>query len=196
VRSALMGGRLTLNGNLFYNDYRGLQLPFDVAQNPAAPATVIRNAQKASTYGVEAEVRYRVAQGVDFTGGAGLLKTRVDRYNDPSIQGNDLPRAPAFTLSGGVVVTRVRNLDVSVSGHYTDAYYSDVFNNARGKTKPYAIADAQVGYRIKATRVFLAVNNLFDDKTAELLTPGVTAASDIANMTRPRRVSAGVELAF
>src|SRR3546814_18776792 len=34
ARASLLGGRLRLNGNIFYNDYSGLQLPFDVAQNP------------------------------------------------------------------------------------------------------------------------------------------------------------------
>src|SRR3546814_5664153 len=76
ARASLLGGRLRLNGNIFYNDYSGLQLPFDVAQNPAAPATVIRNAQKATTYGAEIEARFSALPDLDLTGSAGLLKPK------------------------------------------------------------------------------------------------------------------------
>lgn len=96
ARSSLLDGRLRLNGNLFCNDYSGLQLPFDVAQNPAAPATVIRNAEQATTYGAEVELRFRALESLDVFGGVGLLRTKVDRYSDPSVQGRDLPRSPAL----------------------------------------------------------------------------------------------------
>ena len=196
ARTSLLGGRLRLNGNIFYNDYAGLQLPFDVAQNPAAPAIVIRNAEKATTYGAEIEARFKASPAVDLFASAGLLKTNIDRYADPSIQGRDLPRSPAFSASAGVTARPIRGADISFDVRYTDAYYSDAFNNARGKTDPYAIANAQIGYRVGPARLFVAATNLFDSREPILITPGPIAAADVANVNAPRKVTGGVELRF
>lgn len=196
ARTLLLDGRLRLNGNIFYNDYTGLQLPFDVAQNPAAPAIVIRNAQKATTYGAEVEARFKASSTLDLFASAGLLKTNIDRYADPSVQGRDLPRSPAFSASAGVTARPLPQADLSFDVRYTDTYYSDVFNNARGKTDPYAIANAQVGYRIGPARLFVAVTNLFDSREPVLITSGSTAAADVATVNAPRKVMGGVELRF
>jgi len=196
VRASLLGGRLRLNGNIFFNDYRGLQLPFDVSQNPVAPATIIRNAERATTYGAEIEARLRAASWLDLYGSAGLLKTKVNRYDDPSIQGNDLPRAPAFSATAGFSLRPWQGLDLGANLHYTDAYYSDVFNNARGRTDAYALVNAQIGYRFGPARVFVAATNLFDTVEPILIMPGATPAADIANVTHTRTVSGGIEFSF
>jgi outer membrane receptor protein involved in Fe transport len=204
VRSALLGGRLNVDANIFYNDFHGLQLPFVVpGSTPAAPATVIRNADRATTYGIEGNLRFRVVKGLDLTAGTGLLKTKVNRYDDPNVQGNDLARAPAFTFNAGLSATPLPRIDISADVQYTDTYYSDVFNNARGKTKPYAIANAQIGYRLQlGARLFVSVTNLFNETTPVLInTNGIKAtdgnpAIDTANMPLKRRVSGGVEFNF
>src|SRR3546814_19313812 len=48
ARASLLGGRLRLNGHIFYNDYSGLQLPFDVAQTPAADRKIVVSGQRVS----------------------------------------------------------------------------------------------------------------------------------------------------
>lgn len=196
ARASLLNGRLRFNGNIFYNDYSGLQLPFDVAQNPAAPATVIRNAQKATTYGAEIEARFRALPDLDLTGSAGLLKTKVDRYDDPLVEGRDLPRSPAFSFSAGLVGRPLAGIEMSLDFRYTDSYYSDVFNNARGKTDPHFLANAQIAYRHGPARFFVAATNLFDTLDPILYYPGATAAADVAQVTQPRKLTAGIELGF
>ncbi len=196
VRTSFFDDRMKVRANIFYNDYRGLQLPFDVAQNPSAPATIIRNAEKGTTYGAEVEARFTVHEGLDLKASGGLLQTKVNRYTDPSVQGRDLPRSPAFQFSAGVYAAPIRNVDVSADVRYTDSYYSDVFNNARGKTDPYAEVNAQAGYRIGFARLFVSVTNLFNTHTPVLLTPVANPANDIASMNRPRRFMGGIEAAF
>ena len=196
VRASLMDGRLELSGNIFFNDYRGLQLPFDVANNPAAQALVIRNADKATTYGAEASVRFKALPSLEFFGSAGLLETKINRYNDPTVAGNKLARAPAFSFNAGVTAMPLEGLDLSFDVRYSDSYYSDVFNNARGKVDPYMLANAQIGYRVGPARVFVAATNLFDTIDPELYFPAASFASDLATITRSRRVTAGVELSF
>jgi outer membrane receptor protein involved in Fe transport len=196
IRASLAGGRLSLRGNLFYNRYQGLQLPFDLNPDPALFSTVIRNAERASTWGAEIETRYRALDSLALFANAGLLKTKVDRYDDPAIQGNELPRSPAFSLNAGIVGKPVAQLELSFDIRYTDAYFSDVLNQARGKTAPYTLANAQIGWRQGPAWIFVAASNLFDTTDVLLLSPGATRNLDAATISRPRRVTAGIELGF
>lgn len=196
VRTSLAGGRLSLRGNVFFNDYRGLQLPFDLNPDPAVYSYVIRNAGRATTYGAELETRYRALDALTVFVNAGLLKTKVNRYGDPAIQGNELPRAPAFTLNAGFLLKPERSLELSFDMRYTDTYYSDAVNQARGKVKPYTLANAQIAWTAGPARLFVAASNLFDTTDAAMLSPGASYAQDVATITRPRRVTAGVEVAF
>jgi len=196
VRASLAGGRLDLQGNIFFNDYDGLQLPFDLNPAPELVSTVIRNADRATTYGAELEARYRALDSLTLFANAGLLKTKINRYGDPSIKGNDLARSPAFTLNAGFTLKPIQAVELSFDMRYTDAYYSDVFNDARGKTDPYTLANAQIAWQAGPARLFVAATNLFNTTDATLLQPGATRDFDVATITRPRRVTAGVELSF
>lgn len=196
VRATLADGRLSLRGNIFYNRYKGLQLPFDLNPDPAIFSTVIRNAERATTYGAEIETSYRPLDALTLFANAGLLKTKVDRYDDPAIEGNELARSPAFSLNAGFSLRPVRQLEVSFDVRYTDTYYSDVLNNARGKTDPFTLANAQVSWTQGPARIFVAASNLFDTTDVQLLSPGATRDLDTANISRPRRVTAGVEVNF
>ncbi len=195
-RASLADGRLQLRGNAFFNRYRGLQLPFDLNPDPNLFAFVTRNAERATTYGLEVESRYRALPELSLFANAGLLKTKVDRFVEPTVQGNQLPRAPAFSLNAGFTLQPVSPLELSLDMRYTDSYYSDAFNEARGKTKPYTLANAQVAWRQGGFRIFAAATNLFNTTDAVLLSPGGTRDLDAATITRPRRVTGGVEVSF
>src|SRR3546814_18298503 len=65
VRASTLAGRLRIHADIFFNDYRGLQLPFDVNPDPVIGSFVIRNAERAPTYGAEVEARFKALQGLD-----------------------------------------------------------------------------------------------------------------------------------
>ncbi|HTO40259.1 MAG TPA: TonB-dependent receptor, partial [Rhizomicrobium sp.] len=75
VRASLLDSQVTLTANVFYNTYKDLQLPFELS----ALSTVIRNAERATTYGAEATAHYRPMDMIDLFASIGLLQTRVDR---------------------------------------------------------------------------------------------------------------------
>lgn len=196
VRASLAGGRLDLRANVFFNDYDGLQLPFDVNPDPTFISTVIRNAPRATTYGAEIEARYRPLDKLSLFANVGVLKTKVNRSEDPTVQGNALPRAPSFTFNAGVAFKPVAPLEITFDMRYTDAYFTDAFNDARGRIKPYTLANAQVSYRTGPARIFIAASNLFNTTDAIFVYPGPTLADNNATITRPRRVTGGIEIAF
>jgi iron complex outermembrane recepter protein len=189
---ATVASNISVNANLFYNDYDGLQLPFQLS----ALSTVIGNAQEARTYGAELEVAWRPSAKNQVWASFGALNTKLTRYSGQPIEGNELPRAPAFNMAAGFTFSPDQRFELGADVRYTDAYYSDVFNNARGKTDPYAVVNGQVAYDLGPARVFFAVRNLLDSGAAVQILPGATTAADAATIIEPRKISAGVELRF
>lgn len=196
ARSNLLDNRLLLTGNLFYNQYEDMQLPFDLNPDPTLWSYVVRNADEAITYGAEVESRLQVMPNLEVFANLGLLKTEVSNYSGSGIEGNDLPRSPAYTFNVGINYEHSSGLELSLDARASDAYYSTVTNEARGKTDPYYIANAKVGYRFEHARFFVAVTNIFDRVEPVLIETGATAAADNATLTQPRTVSFGIETNF
>ncbi len=193
ARTQLLDGRMGLTANLFYNKFEDMQLPFNLAAN----SSVIRNAERATTYGLEAGVDYSFASaGNQVFLNAGLLQTEVDRYNDPTVQGNDLPRAPAYSLDAGFTLSPIEKLEFTANVRYSDAYYSDASNTPRGKIDPYSVVNAQLAYTWTNTRFFVSVRNLLDSDDEVSVLTGATPAGDGATLVQPRRVLAGIEVGF
>ncbi len=192
ARGSMLNGRLGLTANIFYNDFEDMQLPFTLAAN----STVIRNAEKASTYGIEAGLNYLFSPGNEMFADLGLLQTKVDRYADPTVEDNELARSPAFSLELGLVTTPLTHFEISANVRYTDAYYSDATNTPRGKVDAYALANAQMAYTLKSTRFYITVENLFDSDNEVLILTGATADADSATLLNPRTIMAGVEYSF
>src|SRR3546814_11536127 len=105
--------------------------------------------------------------------------TKVNRYDDPKVQGNDLPRSPAFTPNTGFVGTPVVGLDISFDIRLTDSDYSDVFKDARAKTDPYVLHNAQISYRTVEARIFDAATNLSNSTADQSLVPADTRTEKI-----------------
>lgn len=196
VRATLADGRLDLRGNVFFNDYDGLQLSIDVNPDPAIFSYRIDNVDRATTYGLEVESRFEPIKALTLFANAGLLKTKINRSIDPLITGRELARSPAFTFNTGFQFRPVQPVELSFDIRYTDTYYSDNFNDARGKTDPYFVGNAQISWKPGPARFFVAATNLFDTTDVVSLTPGATRDGDVGVITRPRRVTGGVELSF
>jgi len=190
LRSSL-GNHWSATANVFYNDYKGLQLPFQLGIN----STVIRNADKATTYGAEAGVSWR-SKGNAFFANIGLLKTDVNRFADSGIQGNDLPRSPAFTSDVGATFSPDGKLQMTADVRYTDAYYSEATNDPRGRTSPYAVVNGQLAYPVGPVRLTFTVRNLLDSAKPVSIGPGATPQDYSATILQPRSVTGGVEVRF
>lgn len=184
-------GRLT--ANLFYSDYRDMQLSYDLTpSDPSDYAFVVENADKVKTWGAEAGLSWLLAPGLEVFLNAGALKAEITRYPGSGYQGNELPNAPSFTASTGARWTRGR-WDASFNARYSESYYSDIANQVRGKVDPYWVANAEAGVKLGPTRLYTEVTNLFDADDALSIFPGGTAANDSANLLAPRQFWVGIE---
>ena len=196
ARSSLFDGKLRLNGNLFYSRYKDMQLPFDLNPDPAIWAYVIRNAPRASTYGVELGMAWQPRASLTVGAELGLLKTRIDEYASSGVEGHALPRSPSATLNLDVAWRTPIGLEVGAAARYSTAYYSDITNLSRGRVEPGWIANVRASYPIGKARLFAFVNNVFDSKRPILLEtdPNAAPADDVALLNRPRTIGIGLEV--
>jgi len=115
-RKRLLDGALLLTGNLFYSDYKNMQLPFDLNPDPNVWAYVVRNAPRAHTYGAELGAQWQVSRSLRFTGEVGLLETKITEYPGSGVEGHELPRSPAFTMALGLSWRGQSGLELGADG--------------------------------------------------------------------------------
>lgn len=197
-RASLADNRVILTGNLFYNEYEDLQLPFNLAPGAPIPSFVVRNADEAVTYGAEVGARWLATPGLELFANLGLLQTEITSYPGSGIEGNDLPRSPSVTLDIGTYYAAENGLDISLTGRFTDAYHTEAEQKPRGKTDPYWVANAQVGYSFGDARIFIAANNIFDSDEPVAITSAAPLGAnlDTATLLEPRTVTVGLEYTF
>lgn len=188
TRHELLNGRLQLTGNVFYADYKNMQLPYN--PNGSQLDTIVLNAQKAHTYGSEIGARWLALPGLTLFGNIGLLKTEIEEMTFYS--GKELALSPALTADFGFHYDLGNGFDFGADARYSEAYYSDIDNRGSTKVDPYWVANLQAGYQVvENARVFGFVNNVFDSRDATHIT--TTPSADIL---RPRVIGVGVDVKF
>lgn len=196
ARAALLDNRLALSANVFFNDYSDLQLPFDLNPDPEILANVIRNADQVEVYGAELSARFAPVRQFEMSLDVGLLHSKVTKNPGSGIEGNELERSPGFNARVGLAYRPTEAFELSVGGFYSDSYNSDVFPPL-GKVDSYFVADAQASYRFGKARLFVSVDNLFDEVIpVYLFQDEVDPANDAAVLMEPRTVMAGIEYRF
>lgn len=194
-RGDLADGRLQLTGNLFYGDYRDMQLPFDLNPDPGVWSVVVRNADRARNLGAEFGLRWLATQGLELHADLGWLRTKVTEYPGSGIEGNEFAHAPSLTGNFGFSWHSAGGFEWSANARYSDAYYSDILNRPLGRTEPYWMVNSKGGYRFGKTFLFVGVDNLFDEDTPiQIDTYALTPTPfDTANVPRPRSWYAGIQ---
>lgn len=158
-RHKLMGDKLLITGNAFYNDYEDMQLPYTLANSQAI---VIENADKVTTYGAELHADWQINVQLLATGNIGYLNTEIKEYPDSGLEKNQLLRAPKLTAGAGLNY-KFGNADFSSSFNYNSGYYSDLENKSINQTDSFWSVNAELGYQFKQARFAIFANNVFDN---------------------------------
>lgn len=151
-------GDVLLTSNLFYNDYKDMQLPYYLSSS----SSVIRNADKVVTYGAEFGANWTPSLDWNLFGKIGLLDTKIKEFGGSGVEGHQLARAPHFTANGGAKYQFLQSWEVSADVSFSDGYFSAYDNDARGKVGSYWTANAQLAYTFTRGRATLFAKNLFD----------------------------------
>lgn len=180
--------RLRINSNLFYNDYKDMQLPFTLGPN----SIVIRNADKVVTYGAEINTEWQATEKLALNAGIGMLKTDIKRYPNSSIEGNKLARAPSFSGKVGANYRLLDHLEIGTNYSYNSSYYSTADNLANGKVGHYDQLDVYLAYDFKHARITLYTDNVLNSRKDILLVP---RSGDITRQPE-RQIGLSTELRF
>ena len=180
--------RLRINSNLFYNDYKDIQLPFTLGPN----SIVIRNADKVVTYGAEINTEWQATEKLALNAGIGILKTDIKRYPNSGIEGNKLARAPSFSGKVGANYRLLDHLEIGTNYSYNSSYYSTADNLANGKVGHYDQLDVYLAYDFKHARITLYADNVLNSRKDILLVP---RSGDITRQPE-RQIGLSTELRF
>lgn len=180
--------RLRINSNLFYNDYKDMQLPFTLGPN----SIVIRNADKVVTYGAEINTEWQATEKLALNAGIGMLKTDIKRYPNSGIEGNKLARAPSFSGKVGVNYRLLDHLEIGTNYSYNSSYYSTADNLANGKVGHYDQLDVYLAYDFKHAKITLYADNVLNSRKDILLVP---RSGDITRQPE-RQIGLSTELRF
>jgi len=94
-------GRFSLNGALFYMDYKDIQVSVPDALLGFVPA--LENAEKAHISGLEIDATFAVTDSLTLSGSAGLLKTKYDMFSQRlDLEGEGFGTAPEWTLDAAI----------------------------------------------------------------------------------------------
>jgi iron complex outermembrane receptor protein len=103
LKSEWLNRRLNLNANLFYYDYRNVQVNITGVYNgdPTQTVNYLQNVERAHVLGAEFELEARPLDALHLQASAGLLRTQFDRFeiqnNGGSRSGNEFVRSPHLT---------------------------------------------------------------------------------------------------
>ena len=187
-RSTWLARTLSLNGNVFYYDYKDQQVAFDeeidftgTGTGLGFPLSYILNADSSHAYGAEIDARWRPIEPLQLFASLGLMRTEFDSFNSSSgdFSGNEFPDAPAYTVAVGGMYRDPSGWFAGANLRYTDGYYSggDLANSSLRFVDGYTLVDARVGYEWDHYTLTLFAKNLFDEQYVTSKSFGATEAT-------------------
>jgi len=175
-RSSWLNRALSLNGNVFYYDYKNQQVAFDEPQDDDGdpttgtglgfPLSYILNAESSHAYGAEIEARWRPISPLQLYASVGLMKTEFDTFAGPTedYSGNEFPDAPAYTIAAGGMYKDRSGWFAGANMRHTDGYYSggDLANSSLRFVDGYTTVDVRAGWEWEHYTLTVFAKNVFD----------------------------------
>ncbi len=176
LRSRWLEGRLTINANVFYVDWKDQQTTAFFGLNAYDYNTV--NAGKSHLYGGELEVQGRLNRMFDAYASAGYVRTKYDRFDLPAgststvnLAGSQFPYAPRWTLAAGIN-GRAGAIVGNVNANYRSGVYTDVgTTQSQSRVSGRTVVNARLGYDAGRWTVFAFVRNLLNEDYLQYRTP-------------------------
>jgi iron complex outermembrane recepter protein len=184
TKSEWLNHRLMVNGALFWNNYKDLQLVnYAGSAAGAAGGGVFSNAPTARSYGAELSAEAAITPIFSLMANAAYLNAKFKSYpeatceitNPPDVgggtdvgcdaSGHYLPKAPVFTSTVSPqlhVPTRLGEVDASATWYHTTKYYNDASNFRY--IPSYDMVNARIQFAPKDSNYTLAIygNNLLN----------------------------------
>jgi iron complex outermembrane recepter protein len=196
LRSNWLGGRLTLNANIFYTSWTNQQVTVNRGLNTYDYNTV--NAGKSHLFGFEVEASHKLNRIIDAYATLGHVKTRFDSFTLPAgtsasvdLAGSEFAYAPHWTVAGGINA----HLPSGFSGNVNVNWRSSVFTSVGQGQEQYrvgarAVVNTRIGYGADHWGLYLYTRNLLNEKYQQY----VYAAIHQAVLGEPRTIGGELDV--
>jgi len=170
-RSLWAQGRLRVNANVFYFDWRDQQV--EVPQIPSdITSAIIVNAGKSHVIGGEVELEALVLSSLKLFGSLGVSKTEFDDFTlvqlgtELDLAGESFPQAPDWSFAVGAHYTHRLGFFLGGDLKYTsEALSRSLLEGApRDELPAYTVVNFQLGYQAAHWRLTAWADNVFDEK--------------------------------
>lgn len=184
-KSDFLDSRLRVNGAIFYNDFKDLQV-FSQINSGNLPLLVLDNASDAESSGVEIDVAAILAEGLTFNVNATFIDSQLKEFvsedTGENFSGNRIAQTPETSVSAILAYERGLFNGGKLNAQTSLAYKDDLFftteNNPLVGQEAYTLVNARLGYTIPSETwtVTAFINNLTDERYK-------TNVSDIRDIT-------------
>jgi outer membrane receptor protein involved in Fe transport len=180
LRSQWLDGRLTLNANAFYIDWKNQQASVNFGLNLYDYHTV--NAGKSHLYGFEVELAHRPSRNIDWYASLGHTRTKFDEFTTnvgavTDLSGLEFIYAPHWTVAAGVNLRTDSGFTFNLNGSHRSDVFTDVVRpQALNRAAARTIVNAKIGYQAEHFGISVFANNLFDEDYVHYRYPGEARA--------------------
>jgi iron complex outermembrane receptor protein len=154
-KSQYLGRSVTLDGAVFYYDYKGQQV---LNVDPTTLVQTLINVTKSRIAGGELELVARPTRSLRLNVGVGALNTQISdgTLGGVTLNGNRLPNAPALSVTAGVdwdlVDQDAGKVTIGFNGNMNSKQYFELRNEERLAQPAYALLNSQFAYRTHSDR--------------------------------------------
>ena len=162
LRDSWLDGRVTLDTNVFYIEWRDQQVEVG---NSRDYFTVIENAGRSHLYGLELSGQWLVNAGLSLSSSIGLLRTEYDEFEnlDQDYAGNEFNYAPNETANLALNWQPNAVFTANVGVSYTSQYFSDPSNNPEEVIPERTLLNARFSWQGDYLELFVFGRNLTDE---------------------------------
>ena len=199
-RGRFMDGRIALNANLFYFDWKDLQTLVFVVM-PVFDFQIL-NAGRAHSYGGELELTAYPTDQLELFASIGTTNGEFDDFVSGfgDFSGNEFEDAPPVNAGAGFFQNWGR-FALGMNAEYTASYYTNPQNTQEADSR--TVVNLTVRYQpIEDLSVTAYVNNLFDERyrdafgVARPLVPGGPSVQATGPLGDPRQIGVRVQASF
>ncbi|MCL6420585.1 TonB-dependent receptor [Aestuariirhabdus haliotis] len=160
LRSAWWDDRLIVNANLFYVDWKDMQVDVQLsAGNPYD--TEIQNAGEAHLWGGEIESTLQATPEISFTASLGYVETEFDDFEStPENEGNEFAGAPDLTANFGATYRNYMGIFATGNISYVGDAYVQADNEIERDS--YSLVNVKLGYEAADWSAYVFADNLLD----------------------------------
>ncbi len=170
-KGRLAANTVQLSGAAFYYDYQDIQTFIQVSTGGLS-VLKLGNVDKAKVQGVDLDLTWRAARGLDLHAAVGYVDTKLGAFNSdigPQPAGKELPNAPKMTFAGMASyewpVGDAYTASLAVDASYTDEVFKEALNFGYLAAPAYWLTNARIALAAADMHWEIAVwgHNLADE---------------------------------